>query len=155
LERKGLTLSTVIVDHIGHVRASDRYRGNRVAEVTEISAGLKALAKELDVGVLALCQLNRQLENRDDKRPQLSDLRDSGALEQDADAVLFVFREAYYLERLTCEDPDENGKRVARLYEVQNRLEVILAKQRNGPIGTVELFCDVAANAARDLARHA
>jgi replicative DNA helicase len=93
LERKQQKLDGVVVDHIHIMRPSDRYKGRRVDEVSEISAGLKALAKELGVPVLALAQLSREVEHRDVKRPQLSDLRDSGSIEQDADAVIFLFRE--------------------------------------------------------------
>jgi replicative DNA helicase len=95
LARKGRRLGVIIVDHLHLIRASARYSGNRVAEVTEISGGLKSLAKELDVAVVALAQLNRALEAREMKRPTLADLRDSGSIEQDADTIIFLFREAY------------------------------------------------------------
>ena len=98
LERQGRRLGLVIVDHMHIVRPSNRYSGARVNEVGEISAALKGLAKDLDVPVLALAQLSRQVETRDDKRPTMADLRDSGTIEQDADAILFVYREAYYLD---------------------------------------------------------
>jgi replicative DNA helicase len=132
LQRKGADLDMVVVDHLHLVRASDRYRGNKVAEVTEVSAGLKALAKDLNVAVVALAQLNRAVESRDDKRPNLSDLRESGSIEQDADLVLLLFREAYYLNR-PYPDPADEHARVARLAEVRHRLEIDIAKARNGP----------------------
>jgi replicative DNA helicase len=155
LERNGKTLDLVIVDHMHLVRASERYSGNRVHEITEISGGLKALAKELDVPMLALAQLSRAVESRDDKRPQMSDLRDSGSIEQDADAIVLLYREAYYLEREAKSDPSQDDVRQARLAEVRNQLEAIIVKQRNGPTGTVSLFFDASCNAARSLARAA
>jgi replicative DNA helicase len=154
LRRKGKSLDIVVVDHLHLVRASDRYRGNKVAEVTEVSAGLKALAKDLDVAVVALAQLNRAVENRDDKRPNLSDLRESGSIEQDADLVLLLFREAYYLDR-PCPYPADEDARVARLEEVRNKLEIDIAKARNGPTGIVPVFFDVATNAIRSWSRAA
>ena len=107
-------------------------------EVTEITTGLKALAKELNVPILALSQLSRQVESRDDKRPQLSDLRESGSIEQDADVVLFVFREEYYLKN---KEPrpgtEEHFKWQAEMEQVHGKAEVIIGKQRHGPTGTV------------------
>jgi len=150
LERKGLRLGPVFVDHMHIVGSSKRYAGNRVNEVGEISAALKGLAKELDVPVVALAQLNRGLENRDDKRPTMADLRDSGSIEQDADAIIFVYREAYYLERSTGATKEQENARVDRLIDCKDQLEAIIAKQRNGPTGTVHLFCDIACNAVRD-----
>jgi replicative DNA helicase len=150
LERKGLRLGPVIVDHMHIVAASKRYSGNRTNEVGEISAALKALAKELDVPVIALAQLSRGVENRDDKRPTMADLRDSGSIEQDADAIIFVYREAYYLERSTGANAEQEAVRIDRLIDVKDQLEAIVAKQRNGPTGTVHLFCDIACNAVRD-----
>ena len=152
LERTGKSLDLVVVDHMHLVKASDRYRGNRVNEVTEISGALKALAKELAVPVLALAQLSRRVEERDDKRPMLADLRDSGSIEQDADLIMFLFREGYYLERITCGEREKEDKRVARLGQVENLLEVNIAKQRNGPTEAVKLFCDIACNAVRNYA---
>jgi replicative DNA helicase len=149
LERKGQKLDAVIIDHIGLVKASNRYAGNRVHEITEISGALKVLAKDLDVAVIALAQLNRAVENRDDKRPHLSDLRDSGSIEQDADTVVFVYREAYYLDRANAK-PQEDAGHLDHRIDVENRLEVIIAKQRNGPTGTVNLFCNIACNAVRN-----
>lgn len=150
LERQGLRLGPVIVDHMHIVRPSNRYSGARVNEVGEISAALKGLAKELDVPVIALAQLSRQVENRDDKRPTMADLRDSGTIEQDADAIIFVYREAYYLERSTGATPEQEAARVDRLIDAKDQLEAIVAKQRNGPTGAVHLFCDIACNAVRD-----
>ena len=109
-------------------------------EVSEITTGLKALAKELEVPILALSQLSRQVENRDDKRPQLSDLRESGSIEQDADVVLFLFREEYYLKN---KEPragtEEHFKWQAEMDAVYGKAEVIIGKQRHGPTGTIQL----------------
>lgn len=128
---------------------------NRVSDVTEITTGLKALAKELDIPVVALSQLSRKCEDRADKRPQLSDLRDSGSIEQDADAVLFVFREEYYVER---EKPDESDaialmKWQDRMRAACGRAEVIIGKQRHGPIGIVPMAFDGALTRFTNLAR--
>ncbi len=152
LERQGQALGLVIVDHMHLVAASKRYSGQRVNEITEISGGLKALAKELGVPVLALAQLSRQVESRDNKRPILADLRESGAIEQDADVVMFLYREAYYL-RDRLDNPDHEAQRQTRLAEVQNMLEVSISKNRNGPVGTVDLFFDIECNAVRNAAR--
>ena len=152
LKRQGKTLDVVYVDHIHIIRPNDRYRGNRTAEITEISSALKALAKELNVALFGLAQLSRAVEGRDDKRPTMADLRDSGSLEQDADLIVFLYREEYYLQR-RCSDSGSEDKRIARLAEVRNKLELIIAKQRNGPTGFLEIFFDAASNAARDLDR--
>lgn len=151
LERQGKRLGAVIIDHMHIVASSGRYAGQRVQELSETSAALKALAKELDAPVIALAQLNRSVETRDDKRPGLADLRDSGAIEQDADVVLFAFREEYYL-RTKGHDRASEDMRIARFFEVKDQLEIIIAKNRNGPVGTVELFCNIACNAIRDAA---
>ncbi len=135
-------LDLLIVDYLQLVRGSSRSSdSNRVQEVSEITQGLKAIAKELEIPVLALSQLSRQVESRDDKRPQLSDLRESGSIEQDADVVMFVFREEYYKER---EKPGEHElDRMATWQQDMERLhgkaELIIGKQRHGPIGTVSL----------------
>jgi replicative DNA helicase len=150
LERQGRRLGPVFVDHMHIVRPSNRYSGARVNEVGEISAALKGLAKELDVPVIALAQLSRALENRDDKRPTMADLRDSGSIEQDADAIIFVHREAYYLERSKGTTQEQEDRRIDRLIDAKDQLEAIISKQRNGPTGTVHLFCDIACNAVRD-----
>jgi len=142
----------LIVDHMQLIRASNRYAGQRVNEITEISGGLKALAKELDIPVIALAQLNRSVESRDNKRPTLADLRDSGSIEQDADVVMFVFREEYYLARESGLSKAEDDARIGRLINARNQLEIDIAKQRNGPTGTINLFCNIGANAIRDAA---
>ncbi|MFT5743142.1 MAG: replicative DNA helicase [Paracoccaceae bacterium] len=131
-------LDLLIVDYLQLVRGTSE---NRVQEIGEISMGLKAIAKELQIPVLALSQLSRQVESREDKRPQLSDLRESGSIEQDADVVMFVYRGEYYKER---EKPaDHELDKVAIWQEEMDRLhgkaEVIIGKQRHGPIGTFEL----------------
>ncbi|KIN76707.1 replicative DNA helicase [Sulfitobacter mediterraneus] len=131
-------LDLLIVDYLQLVRGTAE---NRVQEIGEISMGLKAIAKELDIPVIALSQLSRQVESREDKRPQLSDLRESGSIEQDADVVMFVFREEYYVER---EKPgeerlDEMAEWQERMARLHAKAEVIIGKQRHGPIGTVEL----------------
>lgn len=147
-ERSGRSLDVVIVDHLHKMRHQGSQ--SKVSEYTEISARLAEMAKRLDCPVVALAQLNRGVENRDDKRPQLADLRESGSIEQDADVVLFVFREAYYLERKRCTNPGQEAERLADLDAVRHRLDVIVEKQRSGPIGTIELWCDMASNVVRD-----
>jgi replicative DNA helicase len=154
LERQGKTLDVVIIDHLGLVQPSNRYAGNRTHEIEETTGALKALAKELNVAVVALCQLNRAVEGREDKRPTLADLRDSGAIEQDADLIIFLFREEYYLSRSALKSSAEEDRRVARLAEVRNRLDLIIGKSRNGPAATVSVFFNASCNASRDLERH-
>lgn len=133
-------LGLIIVDYLQLVTGSARRNDGRVQEITEISQGLKTLAKELNVPVIALSQLSRQVESRDDKRPQLSDLRESGSIEQDADVVLFVYREEYYLSRAEPRDgTPEHLEWLNRTEEMANKAEVIIGKQRHGPIGNVEL----------------
>jgi replicative DNA helicase len=134
-------LDALVVDYLQLVRGGGRSSDNRVQEVSEITQGLKAIAKELNIPVIALSQLSRQVEQREDKRPQLSDLRESGSIEQDADVVLFVFREEYYRER---EKPSETDAEAMEKWqqvmsEVSGVAEVIIGKQRHGPIGAVEL----------------
>ena len=151
LERKGRTLDLIVLDHMHLVKPSERYRGNRVHEVTEVSGGLKALAKEMNVPVLALAQLSRNVEGREEKRPTMADLRDSGSIEQDADLIIFAFREEYYLGQ-PLSDRQAEDRRIARLFECRNQLELIIAKHRNGPTCAVKIFFSCASNAARDLA---
>ncbi len=133
-------LDVLMVDYLQLLRGTGRGSDNRVQEIAEISMGLKAIAKELNIPVIALSQLSRTVESRDDKRPQLSDLRESGSIEQDADVVMFVFREEYYAER---EKPSEDSPNYADWQERMSRLhgkaEVIIGKQRHGPIGSVDL----------------
>lgn len=133
-------LDVLIVDYLQLVRGTGRSE-NRVNEISEITMGLKAIAKELDIPVVALSQLSRQVENRDDKRPQLSDLRESGSIEQDADVVMFVFREEYYVEREKPSDDrlDEMAAWQERMERLHGKAEIVIGKQRHGPIGTVEL----------------
>jgi replicative DNA helicase len=133
-------LDVLIVDYLQLVRPATA-KDSRVNEVSEITQGLKAIAKELQIPVVALSQLSRQVENREDKRPQLSDLRESGSIEQDADVVMFVYREEYYKER---EKPgDHDLEKMAQWQDEMERLhgraEIVIGKQRHGPIGTVEL----------------
>ena len=134
-------LDVLIVDYLQLLRGSSKGSENRVQEVSEITQGLKAIAKELNIPVIALSQLSRQVENREDKRPQLSDLRESGSIEQDADVVMFVYRDEYYRER---EKPgDHELEKMAAwqavMDKVHGKADVIIGKQRHGPIGSVEL----------------
>jgi len=137
--QKGLDL--LVIDYIQLLQGSSkRAAEGRVQEVTEITTNLKALAKELNVPILALSQLSRQVENRDDKRPQLSDLRESGSIEQDADVVMFVFREEYYLRnREPRVGSEEHFKWQTEMEAAHGKAEVIIGKQRHGPTGTVQL----------------
>jgi replicative DNA helicase len=153
LARSGRRLGVVFIDHLHLIRPTSRYAGNRVGEVTEISGALKSLAKELDVVVVALAQLNRAVEARAIQRPTLADLRDSGSIEQDADTIIFLFREAYYLQNPISHDQAEDDKRIGRLMQVQYDLEANIAKQRSGPVGKVRLFCNIGANAIRNADR--
>ncbi|MCF1708473.1 replicative DNA helicase [Tabrizicola sp. J26] len=132
-------LDLLIIDYLQLLKGSSKE--NRVQEVSEITQGLKAIAKELNIPVIALSQLSRAVESRDDKRPQLSDLRESGSIEQDADVVMFVFREEYYREREKPGDHDLEAmaKWQQIMEQVHGKAEVIIGKQRHGPIGTVEL----------------
>ena len=135
-------LDLIVVDYLQLVTGSDlSANANRVQEVSQITMGLKALAKELSVPIIALSQLSRQVENREDKRPQLSDLRESGSIEQDADAVMFVYRESYYLGRAEpdVKDQAKHFEWQERMDQVRGQAEVIIGKQRHGPIGTVRL----------------
>jgi replicative DNA helicase len=149
--QRGLDL--IVIDYIQLMQGSGRRAmENRVQEVTEITTGLKALAKELNVPILALSQLSRQVESREDKHPQLSDLRESGSIEQDADVVMFVYREEYYL---TGKEPRlgtaEYGKWQSDMNEVHGKAEVIIAKQRHGPTASVRMQFDAAVTRFGDL----
>jgi len=133
-------LDALFVDYLQLLRGAGRTE-NRVNEISEITQGLKAIAKELDIPVIALSQLSRQVESREDKRPQLSDLRESGSIEQDADVVMFVFREEYYVEREKPSDDrlEEMAAWQERMERLHGKAEVIIGKQRHGPIGSVDL----------------
>ncbi len=134
-------LDVLVVDYIQLMTGSKKSGENRVQEITEITTGLKALGKELNVPIIALSQLSRAVESREDKRPQLSDLRESGSIEQDADVVLFVFREEYYVKNV--EPRDEFDPKYEewkmQMEKVKGTADVIIAKQRHGPTGTVKL----------------
>jgi replicative DNA helicase len=134
-------LGLIVIDYLQLVDGgSGRREQNRVMEISEITRGLKTLAKELNVPVLALSQLSRAVEQREDKHPQLADLRESGSIEQDADVVMFIFREEYYLERSQPrEGTPEHDEWVAKMDLVHNMAEVIVAKQRHGPTNKVAL----------------
>ena len=146
-------LSLVIVDYLQLMRPSTSTRlNNRVQEVSEITQGLKALAKELNLPVVALSQLSRAVEQRDNKRPQLSDLRESGSIEQDADVVMFIYREQYYLAREQPEDgSDKHDDWMAKMERAHNLAEVIVAKQRHGPIADIKLHFNGAFTRFSDL----
>ena len=134
-----------MVDYLQLLRGTGSKQGqdNRVQEVSEITRGLKAIAKELNIPVLALSQLSRQVEQREDKRPQLSDLRESGSIEQDADVVMFVYREEYYLSRTEPEPGTEKHMQWQESMErAHNVGECIIAKARHGPIGGVRMYFD-------------
>ena len=149
--QKGLDL--LVIDYIQLLSGSGKRSDNRVQEITEITTSLKALAKELNVPVIALSQLSRQVESRDDKRPQLSDLRESGSIEQDADVVLFVYREEYYL---AMKEPrpgtPEHEKWQLDMSLAHGKAEVIIGKQRHGPTGTVDLAFEASITRFGDLA---
>jgi replicative DNA helicase len=154
-------LGLIVVDYLQLMSLGPGVRrDNRVQEVSEITRGLKTLAKELDVPVLALSQLSRAVEQREDKHPQLSDLRESGSIEQDSDVVMFIYREQYYLERAEPQHrADESMERYAerhvawvqRCEEAHNKSEVIIAKQRHGPVGKVHLLFEGEFTRFRDL----
>jgi replicative DNA helicase len=139
--QRGLDL--LVIDYLQLLQGSShRANENRVQEITEITTRLKALAKELNIPVMALSQLSREVERREDKRPHLSDLRDSGSIEQDADVVLFVFREEYYHAMCKPEGDAKFAVWSEQAEKVHNVAEVIIAKHRHGPIDTLKLFFD-------------
>jgi replicative DNA helicase len=144
LEAQGQFLSVLCIDHMGLVTPSDRYRGNKVAEAGEVSGAARALAKELDCCVILLCQLSREVEKRDDKKPVMADLRWSGEIEQDAHVVAFLYRPHYYLNSDPNADP----------YMVQGAkfsLDFLIRKNRNGETGDVPLWCSIAHSMVRDM----
>ncbi len=145
-------IDLIIIDYLQLMSGSQNGRNDgRVQEISEITRGLKAIAKELNIPIIALSQLSRQVEQREDKRPQLADLRESGTIEQDSDVVMFIFRESYYLERMEpIKKPDENEDRYVERHHRwrelcesnYNKAEIIIAKQRHGPIGTIKAHFD-------------
>ena len=150
-------LSLIVVDYIQLMRAPslNNRNDNRVQEVSEITQGLKALAKELKVPVLALSQLSRAVESRDDKKPQLSDLRESGSIEQDADVVMFVYREAYYLENKQPKlGSIEYAEWQSKMNDVNGLADIILGKQRHGPTGTVKVEFEGIYTKFKDLSKN-
>ena len=146
-------LEMIVVDYIQLMRGTINNKDGRVQEISEITQGLKAIAKELSVPVLALSQLSRAVEQRDQKKPQLSDLRESGSIEQDADLVVFLYREEYYLAR--TEPPEGTEKHITwtdKMEKIHNIAEVIVAKNRHGPISRVKLHFNASNTKFSDLA---
>jgi replicative DNA helicase len=151
MQERGFTLDMVVIDHMGKLKPTSQYKGNKVAEVGEISNAMQVIAKEENIAMVALHQLNRQVEGRENKRPQLADLRNSGDIEQDADLVVFVYREAYYLETRPEGDGATDLERLEKLALVINDLDLLVTKNRHGKIGTQKLYCDVSCNIVRDM----
>ena len=145
-------LELIVVDYIQLMKSSGKKEYNRVQEISEITQGLKALAKELNVPVLALSQLSRAVEQRDNKKPQLADLRESGSIEQDADVVMFVYREAYYLEN---KEPTlgsiEHAEWQQKMNEISSLAEIMIGKQRHGPTGNVKVEFEAIYTKFKDL----
>ena len=148
-------LSLIVVDYIQLMRSNSNKNDNRVQEISEITQGLKALAKELSVPVLALSQLSRAVEQRDDKQPQLADLRESGSIEQDADVVMFVYREEYYLERKQPKlGSIEHAEWQSKMNDVNGLADIILGKQRHGPTGTIKVAFEGIYTKFKDLSKN-
>lgn len=143
MQAAGVPLGVVCIDHMGLVTPSDRYAGNKVAEAGEVSGRARALAKELDCCVVLLCQLSREVEKRDDKRPIMSDLRWSGEIEQDAHVIGFLYREEYYLNMQADADFE-------KLRDARNKIEFLIRKNRNGATDDVRLWCSIAHSSIRD-----
>ena len=152
---KNQELGLIIVDYIQlAATSSGKYRDSRVQEVAEITQGLKSLAKDLDIPIIALSQLSRQVESRDDKRPLLADLRESGAIEQDADIVMFVYRDEYYLKNnQPPPGTEQHTSWLARMDEVHGKAEVLIRKHRHGPTANVQLQFEEKLTKFSDLAR--
>ena len=158
MRQQGLGL--IVVDYLQLMSGGSKRLENRVQEISDITRGLKALAKELNVPVLALSQLSRAVEQREDKRPMLADLRESGSIEQDADVVMFIFREEYYKSREPIRGSEETEDKFNKRYQewkeelekVHGLGEIIIAKQRHGPIGTVKLRFDAQTTKFEDFA---
>ncbi|MDC0619274.1 replicative DNA helicase [Pelagibacteraceae bacterium] len=148
-------LNLIVVDYIQLMRSNSNKSDNRVQEISEITQGLKALAKELSVPVLALSQLSRAVEQRDDKQPQLADLRESGSIEQDADVVMFVYREEYYLERKQPKlGSIEHAEWQSKMNDVNGLADIILGKQRHGPTGTIKVEFEGIYTKFKDLSKN-
>ncbi|HJD60033.1 MAG TPA: replicative DNA helicase, partial [Rickettsia endosymbiont of Omalisus fontisbellaquei] len=153
LKRKK-NLGILFVDYLHLIKGVGKFN-NKVEELAEITQGLKAIAKELDIPVIVLSQLSRAVENREDKKPLLSDLRESGAIEQDADIVMFIYREEYYLSRREPSGNDiKHGEWLDKISKAHNKAEIIIAKHRNGQIGSVELHYDSKYSKFNDLAKN-
>jgi replicative DNA helicase len=151
--KAGTPLGLVVIDYLGLVRHGDRYRGRKVDEVGEISFGAKTMAKRLGCCVMLLAQLNRGVEQRDDKVPSMSDLRDSGNIEQDADLIGLLYRPVYYTEK-TAEFRESNPEVIERYERERHKLELIVGKNKLGPTTTVHLWCDVSLSAIDNAARY-
>ena len=144
----GKTIDFIVIDYLQLMQGPTKRQTNRVLEIGEITGGLKRLAKELSIPIILLSQLNRSLEQRDDKRPIMSDLRDSGSIEQDADTIIFVYREHYYIkDKVPKKNADEWAEKVEKC---ENKIDLIISKQRRGPTGTVKLDVYLHSNAIRD-----
>jgi replicative DNA helicase len=156
LADSGQRLGFVVIDHIGKITPRQD-RAPAVDQLGQISNDLAALAKSEDIAILALSQLNRQVEQREDKRPLMSDLRASGRLEEDADNVLLLYRAAYYLrdppDNEAAKDVEKELKRVREFKAKEHVLEILVEKARNAVTGTVKLFCDIGFNVVQDLDR--
>ncbi|KJV60384.1 dnaB-like helicase C terminal domain protein [Anaplasma phagocytophilum str. Webster] len=145
-------VGVIFIDYLQLIKGTTKRSGdNRVQEVSEVTQGLKAIAKELNVPLVALSQLSRLVEQRDDKKPQLSDLRDSGSIEQDADVVMFLYREEYYeLRKQPTEGTPKHAEWQMKMDSISNLADVFVSKQRNGPIGNVRLFFEPEKGKFRD-----
>jgi replicative DNA helicase len=152
MARDNIRLAVVFIDYLKFIKASDRYKGQRHYEVGEISAGLKQLAKDEGLCVVLLAQLNRALENREDKRPNLSDLRESGDLEADADVVAFIHREAHRVLK-SADYRSNKAEAIAHYVAIQHEAEIILGKNRAGPEKTAHLWCDPSCSTMSNSAR--
>ena len=150
-------LELLIIDYLQLLQGTgSRQSENRVLEVSEITRGLKAIAKELSIPVIALSQLSRGVENREDKRPQLADLRESGSIEQDADVVMFIYRDEYYLQNAqpSEDEPEKMAAWQEKMDKAYNKADIIISKQRHGPTGTETVFFDGRFTRFRDLDKH-
>jgi replicative DNA helicase len=151
LRNCGRRLGAIFIDHIGIMKPVKDHKGRRDREIADITSGLASLAKELNIPVIGLCQLNRGVESRDNKRPSLADLRDSGAIEEDANLVMMLYRPVYYLEKQRFDDHGAEKERQDKVEELRNKLEVGIEKNRDGKTGRVDLFANMGANAVRAL----